>query len=268
MEAPAIQYQCLKHLLRPIVRYCLRWTLSYQELVRAAKEVFVEVAEEEIRKASHKVNVSRISALTGIMRKDVTKIFRDKEPVREGPLSYQARVIALWCDDSRFCSTRGRPKVLSFRGERNEFSTLVSQVSQHLNPGTLLFELERSGAVERVEGGLKLKHNLLHLHADPRKGFALLSQDIDLLINCVEENVHDSDAISNLHIRTEYDNVSKKSLPKIRRWLVAAGKQFHRRARTFIAKHDLDVSSAKTKREEGGARVVVSAFSFTSRIEP
>ena len=254
-------------MLRPLAKFCIRSTLSYQELIRAAKEVFVEAADEEIRKTGHKVNVSRISAVTGLMRKDVTKIYRDKEPALEGPLSLHARLIALWCEDPRFCSGNGRPRVLSFRGEKNTFSKLVSSLSQHINPGTVLFELERGGVVERIGDGLKLKHDLFYLNTDPRQGFALLSQDIDLLINTVEENIYDANSISNLHIRTEYDNVSRKDLPKIRRWLVAAGKQFHRRARAFISKHDLDISPSAREDGPAGAKVVVSAFSFTSRIE-
>ena len=94
-------------------------------------------------------------------------------------------------------------------------------ISQHLKPGTVLFELKRLGIVEVTSRGVKRKMQLPGTIQNPEDGFELLSQDLDTLITAVTENiVHGDSKISNLHIRTEYDNIYVKDLEKAKWWLI------------------------------------------------
>ena len=63
----------LRLLVKPIAKFCLRHTLSIQDLIESAKIAFIEVADAEIRKKGDKVNTSRISLVTGLHRKDVIR---------------------------------------------------------------------------------------------------------------------------------------------------------------------------------------------------
>jgi hypothetical protein len=241
-QSRSIQLECLRLLLWPIVRYCLRHSHSYQDFINVAKVVFVNAAEEEILKTSPKVNVSRISALTGIYRDDVRRLYKDRESHSEQPLSVLGRVIGQWEQDKRFLSSNGKPRALTYQGTKAEFQRLVAAVSKHLNPGTVLFELARIGAVKKTKGMLQLNQKVGALATDPREGFELLSKDVDTLIHAVEENLLEKREVANLHIRTEYDNIFQKDMNKIRKWFVREGKMFHKKARDFLSKYDQDIN--------------------------
>lgn len=260
----ALEFEALQYLLRPIVRFCVRRSHSIQDFLEAAKAAFVHVAAEELERCEEKVNVSRISVLTGLYRKDVTRIYKDQEVGHAEPQSVLGRVIGQWRHDKSFTNKTGSPRVLTYKGENSEFRRLVQTVSKNINPGTVLFELERMGSVERTPNGVKLVRQMPGFGSDPRKGFELLSQDIQTLVDAVHDNLIAKSRPSNLHIRTEYDNISRKALPEIRRWLIDEGKIFHRRAREYLAKFDKDVNPELDETVPGGGKVVVNAFSFTS----
>lgn len=258
--AGSIRSDCLRILLRPIVRFCLRGGETIQDLLMMVKLVFIEVAEDEIRKSTAKINVSRLSVMTGLTRREVKAIFKERRsPLARTP-RLSARVLGLWQQDKRFTTSQGQAKVLSFEGNESEFHNLVESVSKNLNPATVLFELVRIGAVARTPRGLKLIKDVERLTKDPRAGFEHMSRDVETLMYAVEQNLELGIESHNLHIRTEYDNIVISALPKIRDWLREEGKQFHKRVREFLASHDKDISPGMD--EQGGGRVTVIACSY------
>ena len=262
-ERRALYLSSLQYLMKPVVRFCLRRSIGIQEFYSVAKIVFVSVADEEIGKTTSKINVSRISVMTGLNRGEVHRLYREKEPAPTQPLSLLGRVIGQWRHDPRFTTKAGEPRLLSFEGEGSEFQDLAHSVSKNVNHGTIFFELKRIGAVEETPKGLKLLKQIYGMGSDPKKGFELLAHDVDTMFNSIEENIEGEPKISNLHISTEYDNIVAKQMPVIRGWLITEGKAFHKKVRKFLSKYDKDVNP-KLAKEHGGARVSVSAFSFTA----
>jgi hypothetical protein len=228
---------------------------------------FVEAAEEEILKTSPQVNISRLSMMTGLYRKDVARIHKEQKAPLRGPRNVIAQILGQWQEDRRFQTTGRKPRTLSFSGEQNEFRTLVQTVDPHINPGTILFELLRLGLVRKTPQGLRLVREMYGLQRDPVEGFQLLSRDLNSLLSAVEENLLTPQPIANLHIRTEYDNIDPQDLPEIKQWLLDRGREFHRGAREFVSKFDRDLSSSaeSTSMPASGprARVVVTTFSDT-----
>lgn len=250
-----------KLLLTPIVRFFLRQALHFPDFLRVAKAVFLEVAEEELLRRRERINVSRVSVLTGIQRYEIIRL-KDlpKNPVDETK-SVVGRVLGLWCNHTQFCSRPGHPRVLEYRGQRSEFKKLVEKVTKAINPGTVQFELERQGYVIRTSRGLKLNARLQTYAGDLEGGMRLLSKDIDDLVQCGYENLTGNmKGDWNLHIRTEYDNVAVSRIEEIKAWLLDQGKEIHRKARDYIAQFDQDVTSTASN-SQAGARIVFTAFS-------
>ncbi|MCB0344212.1 MAG: hypothetical protein KDD66_03810 [Bdellovibrionales bacterium] len=261
-----LEFEVIQFLLRPIVRFCLRRAHSIQDFMEAAKIVFVDIAAEELKRAEERVNVSRLSVLTGLYRKDVTRIYKEQQTGHSEPQSLSGRVIGQWRHDKRFLNKSGQPRVLGTKGEKSEFRQLVQTVSKNINPGTVLFELERMGSIERTPNGVKLVRQMPGFGSNPSKGFELLSRDIQTLVDAVQENLLAKVRPSNLHIRTEYDNIAKEHLPTIRNWLIDEGKVFHRKTREYLSKFDKDINPELGDSTVGGGRVVVNAFSFTTEL--
>jgi len=255
--------KCLRRLLRPIIRFSVHYGQSFHLFTRVAKELFVEAAAEELSKQGERVNVSRISVLTDLYRVEVKRIFEEgKPPVKEGK-STVGQVIARWESDPDFQTKDGRPRTLHYGAVDSEFSRLCQSVSTAINPGTVLFELERIKAVTKTSRGVKLIKGENRITVDAEKGFSILERDLMSLTSAVEENLFYPASPTNLHIHTEYDNIRVEALPEIRRWLLAEGKDFHRKAREFLAKFDLDIYPEENA--EGGGRVSLGSHSFTQK---
>lgn len=249
---------CLRRLLQPLAKMCIRQSISIQELIELAKAAFIAAAADEIERNNQKVNVSRLSVMTGLHRRDVMRIYREGDQSKALP-GLASRVLAQWEQDERFHTKAGKPRVLSADGDQSEFAQLVAAVSTDVNFATVLFELERLGLVERAARGIKFIGKAQITSQDPAESFTLLARDAEDLLMSVDENVFSPRDEKNLHARTEYDNVAPEHLEEIRRWLLIEGAEFHRRARNFLSKYDRDVNPRL--KTQGRARVVVGTFS-------
>lgn len=252
----------LPGLMRPILELCLRHSIKLDELVEVSKRGLVEIAKRDIEAQGDSASGSRISVLTGVHRKDVSRLDNNQHEVLESR-NVSARVVGQWQQDKRFCSKAGKPRVLSAQGKASEFVKLVQSVSVDLNPYTVLYELLRVGAIERTAQGIKLRTRVYLPKGDLPQGFKLLSADLSDMLRAVEENLLDPPVVPNHHIKTEYDNIPQQHAEKIRNWFYHEGSTFHQKARKFLASFDRDFSKQVAK-NDGRLRVALGSF---SRIE-
>ncbi len=259
---PTLKSKALKRLVLPLVRLCVRSSCSLQDLVEILKQGFVEVAAEDLGAQQLKPNVSRLSAVTGIRRPEIRRLLKMNEEDVSPSKNLLARVIAQWQFDPHFSEKPGVPRILTFKGRSAEFKRLCERVSTTLNPGTVQFEFERRKFVQRVDDSLELIYKVVPLDQEPLEAFDLVAKDIDGLIRSTEENILAPQHITNLHIHTEFDNIVPRNLTTIRQWLIEEGKDFHSRARAFIAQFDKDLNPDLTT-AQGGGKVCLSAFSVT-----
>lgn len=251
--------QCLTLLLRPVVKFCLRRSIKIQDVIESTKIVFVDLAEQELRREKHDVSVSKISLMTGLHRRDVSRLYRSSF-VKQQSTSLVARIIGQWQKDRRFSSKSGSPRVLSFDGLESDFADLIQSVSRELNPYTILFEMERIGAVTRTPRGLKLVARAFVPRGDLKQSIDLMAKDCEDLMSAVEENLEALDTERNLHLKTEYDNIPSSHLPKIRGWVMKEGSAFQERVRNFISRYDRDIHP-ELDGNGPRSRVAVGAFS-------
>lgn len=250
---------CLRLVLVPVIRFCLRRSLYIQDLLEAAKVVYIEQAAIEIKNSNDTVNISRLAAMTGLHRRDVMRIYRDEE-IKEAPQGLTSRIIGQWQQDPRFITKTKKPRVLTLEGETSEFKQLVQRVSNDLNATTVLFELERIGAVERVKEGVRLTTRAYNPKGNVQEGFGLLARDTEDLLAAVEDNLFREDVVPHLHAKTEYDRVVPEAVPLIKKWLFTEGSALHQKARNFIAKFDQD-TNPELPASDSHVRVVLGTFS-------
>ncbi len=251
----------LRLLLRPVARFCLRNQLGLRDLLEAAKAALIDEAAADMEAQGSKINLSRLSVVTGVHRKDAARIHREQE-VRESSTTFSSRVIGQWRKDPRFTTKSSRPRVLSYQGDESEFAELVSVVSTDLHPGTVLFDLERIGAVEKTRSGIKLLAKAYVPRGDPAEGWYMLSRDAVDLVDAVSENIASPDEeLPNYHASAVFDNIAVEDVPKVRRWLFRQCSRFHQRVAQYLAKHDLDLSP--DAKGEGGQRISMGMYTKT-----
>lgn len=240
----------------------MRHALRLQEVTETLKGVLLEAAEDELQRTQNSTSASRLSIMTGVHRIDVARL-RRQGSIPKQPHDKLIRVLGRWQADRRFRTKSGKARTLTFEGEGSEFARLVHAASLDLNPYTILFELERTGAVQRTRQGLKLLSRSYIARGDAEKGFEMLGRDADDLVRSVEENLLGDHAVPNLHLKTEYDRIPVESVPALKEWIVRRGAAFHQELRNFLARHDLDFSPHRS-RQATVARIAVGTFSYTS----
>lgn len=250
-------------LLLPIVSLCVRRGIKLQEFLEVAKRAFVDAAQRELTASAERVNVSRVAVMTGLQRSDVTRL---QKVSAEPPYSINliTRIIGQWRHDKNF-STKGSPKPLQIKGNTPlSFSQLVMSISKDVNPATVLFELERLGAVVKKRGIVELNsEGFTPTLEQEEDAFKLLGADISDLTNGVEGNLARTSTEPNLHITTRYDNVVVSEVPQVRKWLLKKGSEFQSQVRAYVSKFDKDLNPSLFE-SEGGATVTVGTFSVTS----
>jgi hypothetical protein len=151
--------EALVDVLVPLSRLMIRSELGAGDLVRAAKLSFIRAAASEVMPKGSRVNVSRLSVVTGLTRKEVAALLGKQGKPRKVPLRKQAmeqralRVLRGWRVDPLFQSGSGRPAVLSLGGNRSTFRRLVKTYAGDVTPVSVLDELLRMELVTITRDG-------------------------------------------------------------------------------------------------------------------
>ena len=148
----------LARALAPIAKLCMKSGMGAGELQIAAKIACIRVAAESA-KLGNRLNHSRISAATGLTRKEVRTLSAlvnsgTVTAGREVAKQRTVRVLHGWRTDPAYLNSRGQPLQLAIRGPGLNFHALVRRYGGDVTPISVLKELVRSGAVSRQATGL------------------------------------------------------------------------------------------------------------------
>ena len=133
-------------LLRPLVRLLLRHGIPYGAFADLAKWVYVDVAEKEFNLPGRKPSVSHASVITGLTRKEVSRVKKIEAPddaAAESQYNRAARVIGGWLSDRRFVDAQGEPRVLPLEEGEHSVLELVRAYSGDMPVRAVLDELKR-----------------------------------------------------------------------------------------------------------------------------
>lgn len=257
-----ILQESLQIILKPIIRFCIHRSILLKDFVEAAKVVYVDIAAEEIERSGMEVTFSQLKLSTGVHRKDASRIYGRGETYDERVgLTY--RILGHWRHNQEFQTANKRPRVLTCEGPSNEFSQLVRAVSNEVRPGSVLAELERSGAVERTKKGIRLKgrtHGAVH---DVRAGLRLLAEDSGDLICSLLENIYRKEGDTpQYHGSIVFDDIDESDVPKVRKWIFENSRRFQDRAERYFS--NLDQGINPDPKKKGGQRVALGIYSRLS----
>jgi hypothetical protein len=170
MKQPALS--ACRQFLPPLVRWLLRSGVTWAEFAELSKEAFVEVARNEYGIQGRPTNNSRVAMLTGLSRREVTRV-RDvllgERPAADPPESRFSQVLSAWHLDAEFVDAAGRPKVLPAKGAVASVETLLKRYAGDLPHRALVKELVRRKLVEKVgrDAYRVLKRDYIRAPEDP-----------------------------------------------------------------------------------------------------
>ena len=233
-------------LLRPLVRILLRYGVPYGAFADAAKKVYVDVATEEFQIPGRKQSVSRVSVLTGLSRKEVSRVAALPDPddaAASQRYNRAARVISGWVRDPDFSSGEGQPRDLVFEGEAGAFSELVKKYSGDVPARAIIDELVRVGAVERLDDSrLRLQARAYVPQAGEADKLVILGVDVADLIACIDHNLQSQPEHAFFQRKVSYDNLPDEVTPELRTLAAQRAQQLLEELDTWMAARDRDTN--------------------------
>lgn len=149
--------QALRRALRPLIRLMLARGVTYPYLAELLKGLFVEVADKEFRIGARAPTDSRVSLMTAVHRKDVSRlrqVLQSSAELVPSVVSLGAQLVALWLGTPRYLDENRRPLPLPrFASEGGElsFEALVASVNSDIRSRVVLDEWLRLGVVHMDE---------------------------------------------------------------------------------------------------------------------
>ncbi len=231
-------------LLRPLVRILLRNGVPYGTFADLAKYVYVKVAMEEFSLPNRKQTTSRVSIITGLTRKEVSRVQGLSDNTNDETVdryNRAARVVTGWVRDSRFSDSTGNPAVLVIEGAGASFSELVRNFSGDMPVRAVLDELERVGTIERLPDGRVrlLARAYIPATSDVEK-LGILGTDVRDLILTIDNNIIRDAGQRFLQRKVSYDNLPREIIPELRHISSKKGQLFLEELDSFLSQHDRD----------------------------
>jgi hypothetical protein len=202
-------------LMQPLATLSVARGIPFATVAEMLKNAFVDAAGTAHSNAAQNRKVSRISTVTGLNRREVSRLLhadRDTAPVRHSPAT---QVFTRWISEPTLKNAEGKPVPLPRQGPEPSFEELARSVNRDVHPRSLLEELCRLGLV-RVED------EMVHVVRDS----FVPSQDIDRMLGFLGANVGDhlraavanvvSDPPAHLEQAVFADELSRESVDRLR----------------------------------------------------
>ena len=205
-------------LLKPLVRVLLRQGISYGAFSDLAKYVYVDVAENDFSVEGKKQTVSRVSVITGLSRKEVSRVQKlpsSQDEVMTRKYNRAARVISGWVRDSDY-HFNNSPTELSLDGKTLSFSSLVKKYSGDLPVRAILDELLNVKAISLKDNKVKLLTNAYVPSEGTSEKIHILGTDVALLINTIEHNISNKLEPAFYQRKVVYDNLPNEAIERFR----------------------------------------------------
>lgn len=150
----------VRRLMRPMAKALIEAGITFPAFADLAREAYVNAAFDDFPIDGRTPTISRVMVLTGIHRREVTRLAkRDRVMVGTPPsLSLGARVIAKWCSNATYLDAQRQPLPLprSAPSGQPSFNGLVASVSKDIRPKILLDEWLHQGLVVMEEKQIRL----------------------------------------------------------------------------------------------------------------
>ena len=264
----------IKTITRPIARAVMNRGLSYDIFEQATRAAFVEVASSDFGVSGKKQTTSRISMITGLSRKEVSRLQNiDTSTSLSTPVSHNraAKVVNGWLTDSDYTDHNNQPRTLDIgAGDGSPdpgFNSLVKKYSGDITAVTILEELKQIDAI-RVEPGNKIKlQKAGYIPAqDSLQQLHLLAEDISELIETIEFNTaQDNPDSKRFQRKVRYDNIPTEYISSLKAYIDKQAQNCLIDINHEIAQYDRDKN--KTLKGTGRNKLSLAIYYHEEELE-
>jgi len=249
-------------LLRPLVRIMLRNGIAYGTFAELAKKVYVDVAYEDFAYPGKKQTVSRVSALTGLTRKEAKRLLELEQPDDQGAnerYNRAVRVISGWLNDPRFCAADGAPLELPLESGNPSFADLVKEYSGDIPTQAMLLTLGSAGSVARDGDRIRLVTKAYIPSSDPVDKIHILGSDTGELIATIDHNLTADESQLRFQRKVSNRQIAAEAVPQFRRLAAKKGQALLENLDQWLAQHEYQ-GDPKQAAEKGARYVSVGIY--------
>jgi len=254
-----VLFGAVRKLMRPLVKILIRNGVAYGALAEVVRELYVDVAFEDFKQDGKKITVSRVSALTGLTRKEVKRLHElQASDTGTGQQRYSraVRVLSGWMNDKRFNDSEGKPLALNVDGKRKSFELLVREYSGDIPTMAMLAILEDAGSVKLKDNKVSLVRRAFIPGDDDAEKIRILGSDVFELISTIDHNLVSTPENLRYQRKVSYDNINPDALGKLR--TLSA-----RKAQALLEQLDKQFSAHELEDESGhGERISLGIYFY------
>ena len=244
-KALPVLRKAIRQVLRPLVKTMLQHGLPFKVFMEEAKRMYVEVAGAEFSLAGRKQSAARVAIITGLSRKEISRIHNTPSPDSSDnshPVNRAARVISAWAGDPEFQDDNQQPLSLPFDGDSPSFTELVRKSSGDMLVRAMLDELVRVDAVEVTDHKIRLINKSYIPVKSELEKLRILGTDTALLVETIHHNLQKDVDEPFFQRKVYYDNLPEDALCEIRFLARKHGQEIIELLDKRIQKHDRDVN--------------------------
>lgn len=190
-EARRALFDAISAVLMPLARLAVARGVPYPTIDELVRRCFVTAAQAVQPDPSAARIVSRVSAATGLTRREVTRLLNAVPASTTPGRSIASEVFARWTTSPAYRDRRGQPKALPRSGVGPTFERLAQSITRDVHPRSLLDELVRLGVAEH-----DVDRDIVRLRRDA----FVPGRDLTRMLDFLGDNVGD-------HLGAAVDNV-------------------------------------------------------------
>lgn len=210
----------VQKLMQPLVRIMLRNGVAYGTLAELVRKAYVDVAYRDFAPKGKKQTISRVSALTGLTRKEVSRLLESGEAdvmLEQARYNRAIRVISGWLNDIRYHDDADKPAILPLDGDGVSFAALVREYSGDIPTMAMLSMLQEAGSVSISDHKVRLVRKAYVPGRDAADKIEILGVDVHELVSTIDHNLVSGPGELRFQRKVAYDNIAPGAVDKLRK---------------------------------------------------
>jgi hypothetical protein len=263
---PQALLDAVRALLVPLAQLAVTRGLSYASVDAMLRAAFVNAAHAAHPGLPEHRRVSRISAATGINRREVTRLTATSERSTARSRSYPNEVFAHWTTDPQYRDAKGHPLRLRRLGPAPSFESLAQAITRDMHPRSLLEELLRLGLAlhDSADDSVVLSHEVFVPRGDRDRMDTFLGANVGDHLSAAVDNVL-AEGTQHFEQAVFADGLSDTSLGALRS-IVAA--QWRTLTAELVPRLEQMIEDDARAGTGPGHRVRVGLFSYQTAAQP
>ncbi len=262
-------FDSIEKIAAPLSEFALLMGLSIADIEMVLRESVVRAAAKLQLEKSNRVNISGISASTGLSRTIVSRILKSSKRDRLVGVNrgqFTNRVLSAWHRDPKYADQNGVPATINVFGRGSTFESLVRRHGGGLPVRAILDELIRVDAIEMFpDQKIRARSSIAIARGLDNEMIESIGNRVSELLATMIGNLK-SESTAKLVVSIGADCVSSESLGLIRKEVTNRGANLLSNIEETLFPNTSSKRRTRRRSESSARRVSVTIYYYDDEI--